>query len=54
MTKPLYKFIEELKKNNFLISSNATEKEMPVKGITFNSRDVQDGFMFICKGAAFK
>ena len=46
-------FIEVVKKEQYYISDTCTEN-VEIKGLTYNSKVVTPGTLFVCKGAAFK
>ncbi|MCR5367931.1 UDP-N-acetylmuramoyl-L-alanyl-D-glutamate--2,6-diaminopimelate ligase [Eubacterium sp.] len=52
----LQEYIDVLTKNNLLSSdnTNADDKEIIIKGLTYDSNSVTEGTLFVCKGAAFK
>ena len=52
----LKKYIEILKENNLLLEENISEelKEKEIEIVTYDSRDVKQNTLFICKGAKFK
>lgn len=52
----LKKYLEILKENNLLLESNISEEllEKQVEDITYDSREVKENTLFICKGANFK
>ena len=52
----LKNYIEILKENNLLLEENISEelKEKEIEIVTYDSRDVKQNTLFICKGAKFK
>ena len=55
MEKSLNEYAALLKEKGLLASSGVNEAgDLPVCGITYDSREVKKGYLFICKGAAFK
>ncbi|MBQ9827944.1 MAG: UDP-N-acetylmuramoyl-L-alanyl-D-glutamate--2,6-diaminopimelate ligase [Lachnospiraceae bacterium] len=53
-TLPAGDYIEALKKSGLYVSDNVSDRDMPVEGLTYNSKAAGDGTLFVCKGAAFK
>ena len=51
---PIGEFRTELKKAGLLVSDTLKNWETPVQRLTYDSRNVSEGALFICKGAAFK
>jgi UDP-N-acetylmuramyl-tripeptide synthetase len=55
MEKSLNEYSALLDSKGLLINCNAKEAgSTPVCGITYDSREVKPGYLFVCKGAAFK
>ena len=52
----LINYIEELKKENLLLEENISNKlkEEKVENLTYDSRDVKENTLFVCKGINFK
>ena len=52
----LKKYIEILKENNLLLEENISEelKEKEINIVTYDSREVKENTLFICKGSKFK
>ena len=52
----LKKYIELLKEKNLLVENNISEEEnnKTVEHLTYNSKDIKNGTLFICKGNNFK
>ena len=52
----LKKYLEILKENNLLLEENISDelKEKEIDIVTYDSRDVKENTLFICKGAKFK
>lgn len=52
----LKKYLEILKENNLLLASNISDEllEKEVEDVTYDSREVKENTLFICKGAKFK
>lgn len=54
-TYELATYAEDLEKRDLLATKNLfDQKDRLVSGVTFNSKDVEENTLFICKGAAFK
>ncbi len=52
--KPLNKYINLLKENDLLVESNYTNEDLTINYISYNSNDIKDNTLFICKGNNFK
>ena len=52
--RPLSEYTERLRLEGLGFSSYMSEKEPTVEYLSYSSRDVRPGTLFICKGAAFK
>ena len=52
----LINYIEELKKENLLLEENITNelKEKEIDNVTYDSREVKENTLFLCKGSKFK
>ena len=51
--KKISEYAQALSSEN-LLEALITEADFSIKGITYNSKDVEEGFLFVCKGAHFK
>ena len=52
----LINYIEELKKENLLLEENISSelKEKEINNVTYDSRQVKENTLFLCKGSKFK
>ena len=52
----LKKYIDKLKEKELLIEENISDKlkEEKVENLTYDSRDVKENTLFVCKGINFK
>lgn len=53
-TYAVCKYIDRLREEDILISSNVDDVNELVKSISYNSKDVNVGTIFVCKGTGFK
>lgn len=53
-TYPIDQYIEELRKYDLVVDSYVVPKSNDIKYLSYNSNDIVDNSLFVCKGAAFK